>query len=274
MGALAARFARIKRIIFTAHGWAFREDRSTLAKKVIGFFSWVTVILCHTTITLHERDLRAFDQWPFTKKKIIKIHNGIRPELILSRQVSRNKLGEKYGVTITERLIGTVAELHKNKGLAYLIGAMRKIPENVGLCIIGEGEERKKLESLIRREHLNARVCLPGFIPDAHKLMQAFDIFVLPSVKEGFPFVLLEAGVAQVPIVATAVGGIPEIIENKKEGLLVSPKNTEVLAETIRTLLDDKKIGELYTTAFAKKIKTQFNFDSATLPQTMALYIL
>ena len=272
LGALAGRLGCVPKIIFTAHGWAFLEDHSTISKTAIKFLSWLTVILCHTTITLHERDLHTFDLWPFTKGKLVKIYNGIKNSTGLEKNEARQTLKEKYGVEIGGRLIGTIAELHKNKGLPYLIEAMRKLPETVSLCIIGEGEERKNLESLIRREHLDKRVHLSGFIPDAQKLLPAFDIFVLPSIKEGLPFVLLEAGNANVPIISTSVGGIPEIIEDKKEGLLVPTKNPTALREAVEALLKNPETGKTYASAFAKRIQEKFNFETATFPETLKIY--
>jgi len=272
LGALAARFARVPKIIFTAHGWPFGEDRHAATKWTIKFFSWLTVVLCHTTITLHEKDLHALKYWPLTKGKVVKIYNGSHGFTGLSREDARGVLRRKHDVTAANTLLGTIAELHRNKGLPHLIEAVRRLPDSVSLVIIGEGEERKHLESLIRREHLSSRIFLPGFIPNAHSLIKAFDLFVFSSVKEGFPFALLEAGAAQVPIVSTDVGGIPEIIENKKEGLLVPPKNPSALAEAIHGLLNSKEDQERYTLAFAKKIKEKFDFETVTLPQTTELY--
>jgi glycosyltransferase involved in cell wall biosynthesis len=272
LGALAARLTGVKRIIFTAHGWPFSEDRSVVAKKIIKFFSWLTVVLSHTTITLHEKDLHAFKYWPLVKGKIIKIYNGAFSDTGLSREDARNTLGRKLHIPPNVTLLGTIAELHRNKGLPYLIEALHKLPETVSLVILGEGEERKHLESLIRREHLDKRVYLAGFTPNASSLLKAFDVFVLSSIKEGVPSVLLEAGTARVPIVSTNVGGIPEIIESGKEGLLVHSKNTEELASALTTLLTDKQKADAYTTSFAKKIDEKFNFEKVTLLQTTALY--
>jgi len=272
LGALAARLAGVRKIVFTAHGWPFWEDRLMLARIAIKFFSWVTIILCHTTITLHERDLRAFDSWPLSKKRSVKIHNGIQQNIPLSRENARAMLVEKYGSLFKENTLVTIAELHKNKGLPYLIEAMADLPETTGLCIIGDGEERRSLESLILQKKLGSRVSLLGFIKDAPRLLPAFDMFVFPSIKEGLPFALLEAGLAGVPIVATTVGGIPEMIEDKKEGLLVPPKDPRALAASIRDLLNNKTLRETYTSAFSKKILTEFNFKTGTLPRTMRLY--
>ncbi len=272
LGACAARLAGIKKIVFTAHGWPFNEDRSVISKKIMKFFSWLTVVLSHTTITLHEKDLRAFTYWPFVRRKLIKIYNGAHNDIGLTREDARDTLRKKFGVSVKETLLGTIAELHRNKGLPYLIEAVRKLPKTTSLIILGEGEERTHLESLIRREHLQERVFLTGFTLNASTLLKAFDVFVLPSIKEGVPSVLLEAGKAGVPIVATDVGGIPEIIENKKEGLLVPPKNPPALTEAIQALLDSKTDREKYTKNFAKKIKEKFNFDTVTLPQTLHVY--
>ncbi len=137
-------------------------------------------------------------------------------------------------------LIGTVANFYRNKGLKYLILAAQKL-KNKGLdwqfVIIGEGPERSKIENLIKKNNLENNMFLTGFIPDASECLKAFNLFVLPSVKEGQPWVILEAMAAGVPIVATNIAGIPEMIENEKSGLLVEPADSEALSLAIEKML-------------------------------------
>ena len=137
-------------------------------------------------------------------------------------------------------LIGTIANFYPTKGLSYLIEAAAKLKtkHNFQIVIIGDGIERTYLESLITKYNLEENIILAGQIPEAAKYLKAFDIFVLPSIKEGLPYAILEAMAAGLPIVATNVGGISEMITDNESGLLVPPKNPEALAEALKKLID------------------------------------
>ncbi|HEX8994262.1 MAG TPA: glycosyltransferase family 4 protein [Candidatus Paceibacterota bacterium] len=257
LGAFAARLAGVHNIIFTAHGWPFYEDRPLWQRTIIKFLSWMTVALSHTTIALCERDLHAFDGWPFTSGKITKIYNGILAAP--TGRASAQSALESHGIHTSLPLIGTIAELHKNKGLSYLIEAMVYLP-GAALCIIGDGEERAALEDMINANHLTDRVFLPGFIADAANLIApAFDIFVLPSIKEGFPYVILEAGAVGLPTVASCTGGILEIIDNNESGLLVQPKDVSGLVRALHALIDDTRKRTMFGKALQEKIIREFS---------------
>jgi glycosyltransferase involved in cell wall biosynthesis len=207
VGALAARIVGIQKIIFTAHGWPFNEDRSPLARAVIWFLSWLTALLSHTVIAVSDADFRLAQKMPFVSHKTIQIYNGIGPTELASGEKIRNAF--PTGVHIT----GTIGELTKNKNQQALIEKAR-INQNFYVAIVGEGEERGSLEKLIEESKLQDRVKLFGFLP-AKEVLRGFDTFALPSIKEGLPYVLLEAKQAGLPIEANRVGGVGEIIDAK-----------------------------------------------------------
>lgn len=269
LGALAARIAGVKKIIYTAHGWPFYEDRSAAQKTLIKFASWITVVLSTKTIAVSTKDAHAFDTWLFTAHKIVHIPNGIRPSRDFSKQ-AKERLKEKIP-ELGKYIVGSVAELHKNKGITYLIQAANRVPEAT-FVVIGEGEERKHLEQLIQKNNLSDRFHLLGYVSEAHTLMSAFNVFVLSSEKEGLPFVLLEAGIQKIPVVATYVGGISDLIEDKKSGLLVEPKNPVALARAIQTILNEPTIGVTYAENLKKNIiETRHTFEKM-FGETTALY--
>jgi glycosyltransferase involved in cell wall biosynthesis len=207
VGALAARCARVPRIVFTAHGWPFWEKRSFLTRGVIWFFSWLTVLLSHITIVVSDYDLRVARRMPFVGKKVVRIYNGIKPMPLGSGIIIRNAFPP--GVTIT----GTIGELNKNKNQIALI-EQAKGDALMYVAIVGEGEDRSLLEAKVKEYHLETQVKLFGFVP-AHEVLRGFDTFALPSLKEGLPYVLLEAKAAGLPIVANRVGGVGEILDAK-----------------------------------------------------------
>ncbi len=206
LGSLAARLAGVKRIIFTAHGWPFWEKRSAPVRALIWLISWCTALLSHTVIVISNYDLAVARKMPFVSKKIVRIYNGID---LHTQFGSGDKIRAAFptGAHIT----GTVGELTTNKNQIALIEAA-KDNTDMYVAIVGEGELRARLEEKIKEHKLEERVKLFGFIP-AVDAMKGFDTFVLPSIKEGLPYVLLEAKAAGVPIVANRVGGVGEVLD-------------------------------------------------------------
>ena len=227
LGAFACRIVKVKKIVFTAHGWAYKENRNIISKKLISFLSWLTILFSHKTIVVSQDD---FNNAPklFVNKKIKMIHNGISEIKFDDKATARKTLTSRFnlsagrhGLDVDKNTlwIGTISELHKNKGLTFTIKAISKLIKrgyNISFFIIGDGEERFELEQFVKKLGLENNILLLGHIDNASELLKAFDIFTLTSIKEGLPYVLLEAGLAELPTVATYTGGIPEIIENRK----------------------------------------------------------
>ena len=200
VGALAARMAGVKNIIFTVHGLPEDEPRGVLARLLIKVATRLTFALCDKVITVSKDNQRRV-------RGSVLIYNGIGPIVFGTGDTIRSAFPP--GVTIT----GTIGELNKNKNQQALIEEAKRTP-NMFVAIIGEGEMRGELERLINKYNLNNRVKLFGFLPAA-EVLKGFDIFALPSLKEGLPYVLLEAKQAGLPIVANRVGGIGEILDAK-----------------------------------------------------------
>ncbi|HCR52400.1 TPA: hypothetical protein DIV48_01975 [Candidatus Kaiserbacteria bacterium] len=207
IGALAARLAGVKNIIFTVHGWPFLENRSFFAKFLIWFASWITILLCHKVICISTYDLDIAKRMPFASHKAILIHNGIVPMSLGS--------GEKIRKAFPPgaKIIGTIGELTHNKNQIQLIEKARARPD-MYVAIVGFGEDWEMLESKIKEYGLEKRVKLFGFMR-AEEALRGFDEFALPSLKEGLPYVLLEAKLAGLPIRANRVGGVGEILDAK-----------------------------------------------------------
>ncbi len=278
LGALAARIAGVPRIIFTAHGWAFNEERGYWAKSAITFLSWMTVLFSHHTITVSEYDGRQGKRMPLVGGKISVIHNGVSNLKYKSKKSAREEL---LPVSPDKEVlwVGTIAELHANKGIQYAIKAMAQLirtPGNKDLppflfVIVGEGEERTRLEALVAEETLESYVVFAGHKENAALLLSAFDMFILPSTKEGLPYVLLEAGQAKLPTISTNVGGISEIISDMNSGILVRPKHSRELAEGLSFLLEDKKKRAEFGANLQETIKESFSTEQM-IASTQSLY--
>lgn len=278
LGALAARLTGVPSIVFTAHGWAFNEDRPALQKIVIKFLYWTTIVLSTRTIVVSDnmrRDVRSF---PFVQKKISVIHNGIELVPLLSRDEAREKIkmmrGMEHVFDGSPTIIGTLAELHRVKGIDVLIEAAASLAREgraIRAIVMGEGEERPRLERLIKERGLEQIVLLAGYLENAARYLRAFDIFALPSRSEGFSFAILEAGNAELPVAASSVGGIPEIITDRMNGFLVSPDSPAELAERLRTLCDDPTLRARLGTSLAETVRMRFS-KQKMLEATLVLY--
>ena len=169
-------------------------------------------------------------------KNIEIIPNGVdikRFDVRCSRFEAREKLGLK-----DEFVVMTVARLEKVKGIKYLIEALSNIElrtSNFKLIIIGDGSERKNLKKLVEKLGLKEKVRFLGQIPNERipEYLRAADCFVLPSLSEGFGIAILEAQAVGIPAIATNVGGIPDIIKDGENGILVKPANSEDITRAI-----------------------------------------
>jgi len=203
LGALAARLAGVKKIIFTVHGLPEDESRSPLSRWLIKLATRITFMFCTDVIAVSKNN---FNRIHSTKAHLI--YNGIDLNMSFgSGEIIRTAF--PAGVKIT----GTVGELNKNKNQVVLIEEANGNPQ-MYVAIVGEGELRGSLEKKIKEYGLVERVKLFGYVP-ARDVLKGFDVFALPSIKEGLPYVLLEARRAELPIIANRVGGVPEILDAK-----------------------------------------------------------
>ena len=253
------------KLIFTAHGFAFNEDRPWLVKAVLFLLNYVTIILSHKTVTINRKEFGQVSKLPFVKKKLELIYIGISesPKIVPTK---------KDTLHYAQIVVGTISELTKNKGLEYAIEAIARLKnQNVTFSIIGEGEERKNLEQLIKEKGVEDRIKLLGFKDGASMYLNLFDIFILTSVKEGLPYSILEAGLARLPVIASDVGGIGEIIENGKSGILVESKNVEEIVTALTSFIDNpekrKGLGENLKDTVTKKFSLKKMLD-----ETQKLY--
>jgi glycosyltransferase involved in cell wall biosynthesis len=137
--------------------------------------------------------------------------------------------------------VGAVGRLSPEKGLEVLVEALRTVP-GCRLVLVGEGPERASLEELVDRLGLGERVAFAGWVDPPWTATWAFDVLAMPSFMEGFPLVIVEAMLAGIPVVASAVGGIPEIVVEGETGLLVPPNDADALAASLRRITDDAEL--------------------------------
>jgi glycosyltransferase involved in cell wall biosynthesis len=194
--------------------------------------------------------------------KTVTVHEGI--ELGRVEAAPPANLHQDLFLPHGAPLVGNVAALVPHKGQRHLIEAaalvVRQVPD-ARFVIAGEGELRPTLERAVREHRLEKHVILAGFRPDILSLHKAFDIFVMSSITEGLGTSLLDAMAARKPIVATATGGIPEVVEDGETGMLVAPRDHEGMAAAIVTLLEDPALRARMGAAGLARARQRFSAE-------------
>jgi glycosyltransferase involved in cell wall biosynthesis len=199
-----------------------------------------------------------------TPDRIRILHNSTTPRSPVSPS-ARSELRSRIGIGADEAVILTIGRLSLEKGhddLLQALQSLRSIPRRWKLVIVGGGPEQDRLTQLARSLSLSDRVVFAGWHADVHPFYANADVFVLPSLTEGSSNVLLEAMAAKVAIVATRVGGNPEIITENEAGLLVPIRDRQSLATAIGRLLSEPDLGSrLAEAAFSRAMK-EFSAES------------
>lgn len=255
--------------IFTSHGWAFNEKhRSFFSKLTFYVAHYITVFVCNTTIAVSNKTRKNINFLPFINNKIKVIYNGIDTKDI----VEENKTIER---TTDDIVLVSLSELHKNKGIDTAIKAISLLPQKIlsqiKYFVTGDGEEKEILQRLVEDLNLRDKVIFLGFVENAKSLIPKADIFIMPSRTENLPFALLEAGVCGKPIVATSVGGIPEVIKDMDTGILIHPDRPRELCEAIVYLLENKEKREYMANKIKDEIKKNFSLEKM-LKKTIEVY--
>jgi glycosyltransferase involved in cell wall biosynthesis len=229
------------------------------------------VVACSEAVRRH-----AVETFGLRRGLVHTLHNGI--EIGEDRPLDperRRLLRRELGAGPEDLLLGCVGRLvEPKKGLAVLLAAVGRIARAVPgarLAIVGDGPARSFLERRAVQEGVRGRTVFAGLRRDVDALMSAFDLFVLPSNWEGFGIALLEAMAATVPVVATRVGGVPEVVLDGETGLLVPPGDPEALAAACIDLLGDRERAARLAAAGRRRVETEFGAASV-VERMAALY--
>lgn len=246
LGRLAGRWTHIP-VISTVHSSLSKDYLSRKAALAALGLDRLTLPLTSGIITVSDALHREVASRG--GKNIRTIYNGIQPLSQMEdadyRQNQRTHFRKQWRIPDNALVLGSIARLHPTKGLDTLVEASAQLLSHfphLHVLIIGEGPLRAKLEESLK----NAGVpyTLPGFIPKAYQILPAMDLFILPSLSEGMGLVLLEAMQAYLPLIATRVGGVPEVIREGQDGLLIPPSDTQALVKACQTLLTEPSLSE------------------------------
>jgi glycosyltransferase involved in cell wall biosynthesis len=267
---LAAKITGVKIIIYTAHGFVFQEPLNILKKLLYFMIEKTAAIFTNMIITVSHNDA-GIARKLCSPNKILTIHNGISLNEYRNEQKDP-KITESLGLEPENTIIGTVANYYPTKGLKYLFKALAKLPAGTAyqLLLVGDGPLKKKLTTLAKELNISSKIIFAGRRKDVPQLLKQMDIFVLSSLKEGFPYVILEALAAGLPVVSTKVGGIPEIL-TPQVSELAPPKDPAKLAEALLNMLNNKEKQKTAETLGPKMIQDNFS-EKTMLERTEELY--
>jgi glycosyltransferase involved in cell wall biosynthesis len=204
--------------------------------------------------------------------RTVTVHEGIDVEHVVAAPAVN--VHEAFWLPHGSPVVGNVAALVPHKGQRYLIDAAHLVVQQVPdarFIILGEGELREHLEKQVREHHLEKHVLLPGFRTDVLGCLKGFDLFVMSSVTEGLGTSLLDAMACARPIVATRAGGIPEIVEDGVNGLLVPARDHHALAEAIVRALKDADLRDRMGEAGFARVSERFT-DERMVSETAGVY--
>jgi len=258
-------------VVYTVHGWVFNEPMNKINKFLYWSLEKITSRAKDKIICVSEFDYQTALNSKITKaKKLVAIHNGLDSDSI--NFLNKDEARKKLNLPTDKIIVGTIANFYKTKGLEYFIKAIGELNnEKIVGVIIGDGNLRPELEILIDQFNLKNKFILLGKIENASNYLKAFDIYISSSLKEGFPYSILEAMSAKLPIVATKVGGVPEMI-NDKNGILIEAKNYKLLAEKIKYLMSDQSLAREIAEQAEKDVKENFSKEKM-IKATFKLYL-
>ncbi len=259
LGRWAAFLAFGPSIVHTVHGFAFHDFQNFITRKICIFIEKTTACITDKIIAVSEAVIEKGLRYGIgNKRKYVLIYEILeleknRTALILDKKNTR---------------IGMIAALKQQKSpedfvkTAYILNRRRK---NIEFYLIGDGRLRGKIEKMIADFDLEANFKVLGWRQDAYAIMGGFDVLVLTSIFEGQPHVLIEAFSLKIPVVATAVDGVVDLIKNDETGFLVPVHSPQKLAECIEKIIDDESIREKISQNaydfYVKEKKMDYNFN-------------
>jgi len=266
VGRLAGWLAGVPVVIHTPHGHIFYGYYGALASAIIRLLERLLAKITDRIVTLTDRGAEEHVLFHIAGiEKFVTIHSGIALAHFRSVKGDPAVKRKELGLPPKGMIVGTVGRLVPIKGLEWLLKAAPWVLAEFSqayFVIIGDGPLLEELRELTTQLGIGQRVVFLGAREDVHECLAALDLFVLPSLNEGMGRVLLEAMAVGCPVVATRVGGIPDIVADGTTGLLVPPRDDRALAEAILILLRDRSRRTAYGEAARRHVDGRFDVET------------
>ncbi len=263
VGRLGAHWAGTAKVVHTVHGFAFHDQEPPARRALFRFLERRAARWCDHMIFIS----RPLQDWAGRERIVCPggqsvIYSGIEPERFApAGPDERAALRDRWGLPRDAPVAGIVSKLWEGKGHDTLLGALaglrRRLP-GARLLVVGEGELRPRLEALATELGVREAVVFTGFLQDVRPAVGAMDVSVLPSLFEGMGRVLLEAMAMGLPVVASRVGGIPDVVDDGVTGLLVPPGDGPALTRALETMLTDGALAARMGAAGRARVDERF----------------
>ena len=247
LGRWAAWLAWTPFIIHTIHGWEFHEFQNRLINWLFILLERITAFITDRLIAVCNSDIqKGLKNKIGGKEKYVLIPYGIDAEELFRATLNKDGKRGEFGIAEDVPLVGLIACFKPQKAILDFIHAASLVVDalpNTRFLLVGDGILKRKIEKLIGKLGLKQSFLLLGWRRDVPQIMPILDVLVLSSLWEGLPVTFLEAMAQARPVVATSVGGIPEIIKDGINGFLVAPKDTQSMAQRIIFLLRNRDLA-------------------------------
>ena len=266
LGRLAAKLVGVPVIVHTVHGFAFHDEEPLWRQMLFRNLERLASRWSDRMIFISQPLIDwALKDHIVGEDKITKIYSGIQLDKFHPvKSEEKDQIRSKWSLQKEEAVVGIVSKLWEGKGHTVLIEAFKLLKEKIKdakLVIVGEGYLYDELFRRVGNNGLRDSVLFTGFQMDVSEIIATFDVAVLPSFFEGMGRVILEAMAMEKPIVASRVGGIPDLIDQGINGLLVRPGDARELADALERVLSDNGLAKKLGKEGRKKIKDQFSAD-------------
>jgi L-malate glycosyltransferase len=259
-GRVAAVWNRRLKIVYTEHG-RLSDERPSWKRRLVN--PWLSKFDGSIVAVSHELREYMIDA-RFPRERVEVVHNGVEPAAVPSG-AERRRAREQLRLDDRALVVATVARLDPVKDLMTLLEAFasvrRRVP-SAHLLVVGDGPERDRLEARAAQPDLAGSVHMTGYRSDVRALLPAADVYTSSSISEGVSITILEAMAAGIPVVATAVGGTPEVLTEESDGgILVPCRDPERLAAAIASLALDQRRRVAMSAAGRRRLESSFTVD-------------
>lgn len=264
IGKFSSYFNKIP-CVYNAHGWSFSMNISEKKKKIYAFIEKKTSIFCNAIVNISDNEYKmARDYKIADDKKMITIHNGIDIQKYKHKNYCKEEVLKELNIPKDSFIVGMVARITEQKDPLKFVELAKVIcnkVDNAYFVLVGEGELRQNVESLIQQYQLEDKIKITGWVNDVNKYIHVFDVGILTSRWEGFGLVIAEYMRASKPIIASNVGGIPELIQDSYNGVLVDVDDLDKFTKSILAFYKDEKLREKYINNSKHVLEHKFNIN-------------
>ena len=275
LGRIAGKIAGVPVIVHTLHGSTFHPFVSRPARLAYRHLEKLTARFCNRIISVSSVLAKSYvAQGVGRPDQYVTVYSGMPLKKYLNVTSPKTKLLQSLGISLDEKVVGTVCQLEPRKGLLFFLAMAKAVKENIPNCkfvIVGKGDQRQELEARVATLGIAKDVIFTGYRDDVPDLLSIFHVFVLTSLWEGLPRVLVQAAAAAKPLVAFNVDGVSEIVKDVYNGYLVRPKDLNRLVDRVLYLLRNPQIAEAMGTKGRELVGRQWSID-AMVSQTHAVY--